>query len=106
MPIVKRSEDYVDFIYEAIKYKYDIVISKTRIRKILTTFEKGICEEIVNGNVIMFGNKAKEANFVYLSQRKHPRLCKGKVFMTQKHWRKHKDPVGLIKRELYNNNKK
>ena len=104
MPITKCSNDYIDFIYEAIKKQYDIVISKRKIKKIISTLEIGICKELINGNVIMFGKKVTEANFVYLNNRKHPRYYKKKVFFTKKKWRNCKDPVGFILDESRNRN--
>jgi hypothetical protein len=101
MPITKCSNDYIDFIYEAIKKQYDIVISKRKIKKILRTLEIGICKEIINGNVIMFGKNATEANFVYISKGKHPRYYKKKVFFTKKKWKNCKDPVGFILAESH-----
>lgn len=107
MPIIKRSEDYIDFIYEAIKKQYDIVISKQKIRKILRTLEIGICRELVKGKVLQFGKNVEEANFVYLSQAKHqyPKKVRKKIYMTRKYWKQHFDHVGFILDESRNRNR-
>ena len=106
MPIIKKSEDYVDYIYEEVNKKYDIYISKRRIRKILRSVEMAVLNEIMNGHIVIFGPNQRNGTFVYQSMGSIPMYIRNRfttvLIKRDKLRRRFKDPIGAIKDGLHN----